>query len=1033
MKKTTLLLVSMSVFCAFDSYAQSYLGQSADQKIQGAQWIEYSKESSRPTFVEFNPGSANFRMAVSNPLELMKEVLSLKPNDNLISYKQENDDLGFTHTRYQQAYKNIPVEGAQYVAHQKEGKLDCISGMFFNVGDLSVTPVLNESAALSKAIAFVGAKSYKWDNKQEIANLREAFGDPTFNYDPKGALVIYPKNNEMSDKGDFRLAYKFNIYAQEPESRAYIFVDAKTGEIIGRQELIHTADVEGTAHTKYSGTQKIMVTQKSATNFVLQETGRGGGISTFNAQNASENSASYPSTDFVDTDNDWNNFNAKWDEAATDAHWATEMTYDYYKKVHNRNSVDDKGFKLLNYVHCGTGWFNANWNGSYMRYGDGPAATGKPLTAIDIGGHEMTHGVTSNSANLAYQNESGALNESFSDIFGNMVEYYAKPADASWDMGEAIGAIRSMQNPNQFKNPDTYKGTYWATGTADQGGVHTNSGVQNHWFFILSMGEKGTNDIGTAYDVPGITREKAAKIAFRNLTIYLTSSSTYAIARTNSLKAAKDLYGECSPEYISTGDAWNAVGVGDKVTGCQVAPVTDFSADKTTSCDGTIQFTDKSTSSPTSWAWDFGDGQTSTIQNPSHTYTAAGSYTVKLKATNAFGNDDEIKTSYVTITMPTAPTVTGGERCGTGIVNLSANAASGTLNWYTAATGGTPVFTGTTYAATLSATTTYYVESMIAGPAQKVGPADNSILTGSNYTTNADHGLKFDVLAPCTLKSVKVYAGAAGDRTIDVQDNTGAVVKTIVATVPAGESRVVLNFDLTPGTQYFIKVSGTLVDLFRSNAGNAAYPYTLAGAVSITETDVVATSPKFYYYFFDWEVQTPGCASSRIPVTGTINPDVAKPTITETTKVLSTQTGAGYTYQWYKDGQPISGATNSTYTPIIDGSYTVKITNANTCSATSDSYPFKSIGIATNVLDANVHIYPNPASEAIYVEAPLTGNNVITINVYSVIGKLVYQETYTNTGLAHQINLGSIEANGIYFIKLQSGTEYITRKFNLNR
>jgi Zn-dependent metalloprotease len=1033
MKKTTLLLVSMSVFCAFDSYAQSYLGQSADQKIQGAQWIEYSKESSRPTFVEFNPGSANFRMAVSNPLELMKEVLSLKPNDNLISYKQENDDLGFTHTRYQQAYKNIPVEGAQYVAHQKEGKLDCISGMFFNVGDLSVTPVLNESAALSKAIAFVGAKSYKWDNKQEIANLREAFGDPTFNYDPKGALVIYPKNNEMSDKGDFRLAYKFNIYAQEPESRAYIFVDAKTGEIIGRQELIHTADVEGTAHTKYSGTQKIMVTQKSATNFVLQETGRGGGISTFNAQNASENSASYPSTDFVDTDNDWNNFNAKWDEAATDAHWATEMTYDYYKKVHNRNSVDDKGFKLLNYVHCGTGWFNANWNGSYMRYGDGPAATGKPLTAIDIGGHEMTHGVTSNSANLAYQNESGALNESFSDIFGNMVEYYAKPADASWDMGEAIGAIRSMQNPNQFKNPDTYKGTYWATGTADQGGVHTNSGVQNHWFFILSMGEKGTNDIGTAYDVPGITREKAAKIAFRNLTIYLTSSSTYAIARTNSLKAAKDLYGECSPEYISTGDAWNAVGVGDKVTGCQVAPVTDFSADKTTSCDGTIQFTDKSTSSPTSWAWDFGDGQTSTIQNPSHTYTAAGSYTVKLKATNAFGNDDEIKTSYVTITMPTAPTVTGGERCGTGIVNLSANAASGTLNWYTVATGGTPVFTGTTYAATLSATTTYYVESMIAGPAQKVGPADNSILTGSNYTTNADHGLKFDVLAPCTLKSVKVYAGAAGDRTIDVQDNTGAVVKTIVATVPAGESRVVLNFDLTPGTQYFIKVSGTLVDLFRSNAGNAAYPYTLAGAVSITETDVVATSPKFYYYFFDWEVQTPGCASSRIPVTGTINPDVAKPTITETTKVLSTQTGAGYTYQWYKDGQPISGATNSTYTPIIDGSYTVKITNANTCSATSDSYPFKSIGIATNVLDANVHIYPNPASEAIYVEALLTGNNVITINVYSVIGKLVYQETYTNTGLAHQINLGSIEANGIYFIKLQSGTEYITRKFNLNR
>jgi Zn-dependent metalloprotease len=1033
MKKTTLLLVSMSVFCAFDSYAQSFRGQVADQKIQGAQWIEYSKESSKPTFVEFNPASSNFRMAVSNPLELMKEVLALKQNDNLVSYKLEKDDIGFTHIRYQQEYKNIPVEGAQYLAHQKNGKLDCINGLFFTLGDISVTPVLNESAALSKAIAFVGAKSYKWDNKEELANLRAAFEDPTFNYDPKGTLVIYPKNNEMSDKGDFRLAYKFNIYAQEPESRAYIFVDAKTGEIIGRQELIHTADVEGTAHTKYSGTQKIMVTQNSATEFVLRETGRGNGISTFNAANASENSTTYPSTDFKDTDNDWNNFNAKWDEAATDAHWATEMTYDYYMKVHNRNSVDDRGFKLLNYVHCGTGWFNANWNGSYMRYGDGPTATGKPLTAIDIGGHEMTHGVTSNSSNLAYQNESGALNESFSDIFGNMVEYYAKPATASWAMGEAIGAIRDMQNPGLFKNPDTYKGTYWATGTADQGGVHTNSGVQNHWFYILSMGESGTNDIGTAYNVTGITREKAAKIAFRNLTLNLTSSATYASARTGALKAAKDLYGDCSPEYIATGDAWNAVGVGDKVTGCQVAPVTDFSADKTTSCDGTIQFTDKSSSSPTSWAWDFGDGQTATTQNPSHTYAAAGSYTVKLKATNAFGNDEEIKTSYVTVTMPAAPTVTGAERCGTGTVNLSANTASGTLNWYTAQTGGTPVNTGATYGVNLSATTTYYVESSTSGPAQKVGPADNTTLTGTNYTTNADHGLKFDVLAPCTLKSVKVYAGAAGDRTIEVQDNAGTVVKTITATVPAGESRVVLNFDLAVGTQYFIKVSGNLIDLFRSNAGIAAYPYTLAGIISITETDVETSSPKYYYYFFDWEVQTSGCSSSRTPVTGTINPDVAKPTITETTQILSTTAGTGYTYQWFRDGVLISGATSQTYKPTQDGSYTVKITGVGNCSSTSDAYQFKTNGIAANVLDANVHIYPNPASEALYVEAPLTGNNVISIQVYSVIGKLVYQETYANNGQAHQINLGAIEANGIYFIKLQSGSEYVTRKFNLNR
>src|SRR4051812_12215993 len=462
MKKTNLLLVSMSILCA-NTYAQSYYGTEAAQKVESAKWVEYQGNFKRPTFVEFSSSSANFRLAVTNPVEAMKEALMLRAEDNLVSYKQEHDDVGFTHTKYQQTYKGVPVQGGEYIAHQKEGKLDCISGVFMDINELSVTPSLDEAAALSKALSFVGATKYKWENKEEIAHLRAAFENPDFNYDPKGKLVIYPKNNVLGEKADYRLAYKFNIYAELPvESRANIYVDAKTGEIVGREELIMTADVEGTAHTKYSGIQKIMVTQKSTSNFVLQETGRGKGICTFNANNASESNASYPSTDFTDTDNDWNNANGDMDEAATDAHWATEMTYDYYKNVHGRNSVDGNGFKLINYVHCGNSWFNANWNGQFMRYGDGK---GMPLTAIDIGGHEMTHGVTSNSADLVYQNESGALNESFSDIFGNMVEYNAKPTASSWEMGENIGAIRDMKSPNVFKNPDTYGGTYWATGT----------------------------------------------------------------------------------------------------------------------------------------------------------------------------------------------------------------------------------------------------------------------------------------------------------------------------------------------------------------------------------------------------------------------------------------------------------------------------------------------------------------------------------------------------------------------------------------
>ena len=195
-----------------------------------------------------------------------------------------------------------------------------------------------------------------------------------------------------------------------------------------------------------------------------------------------------------------------------------------------------------------------------MTFGDGANA---PLTSIDVVSHEFTHGVTEFSAGLIYANESGALNESFSDIFGKAVEYEADPLLFSWLIGEGFGTpFRNMSNPNAFGDPDTYNGTNWFEGAGDNGGVHINSGVQNYWFYLLVQGGSGTNDFGEIFDVPAIGWEKASAIAYRNLTEYLIPISQYKDAREGSLEAAADLYGVCSDEFKAVAEAWFAVGIG---------------------------------------------------------------------------------------------------------------------------------------------------------------------------------------------------------------------------------------------------------------------------------------------------------------------------------------------------------------------------------------------------------------------------------------------------------------------------------------
>jgi Zn-dependent metalloprotease len=466
-----------------------------------------------------------------------------------------------------------------------------MTGDFYTLDNTKTSPTITKEQAFQKALKSIGANKYLWDSPQDTKEM---------NYEkPAGELVLLPTalGETSKQKGkNLNLAYKFDIYASYPLSRGDIYIDATTGEVLlynatikhlgeyshgsdaktsvaTKNEALAPAVIAANAATRYSGTQSIQ-TLLSGSSYILSDNTRGLGVQTYN----SVRTATYPTTNFTDADNNWTvaEFNnANKDNGALDAHWGAEKTYDYFSSKHGRNSYDNAGAKIKSYVHynlIAAGYPNNNnafWNGSVMTYGDGSGTGGFDiLTSLDVAGHEIGHAVCSNTANLTYQNESGAMNEGFSDIWGACIEFAAAPSKSTWLIGEDIElragrtALRSMSDPNAEGQPDTYKGQFWYSGTADSGGVHTNSGVLNHWFYILTVGKTGTNDIGSAYNVTGITIAKAEKIAYRLESVYLSANSTYAKARTFGIQSAIDLYGAGSAEVIATTNAFYAVGIG---------------------------------------------------------------------------------------------------------------------------------------------------------------------------------------------------------------------------------------------------------------------------------------------------------------------------------------------------------------------------------------------------------------------------------------------------------------------------------------
>jgi Zn-dependent metalloprotease len=466
------------------------------------------------------------------------------------------DRDGSSHVRMDRTYQGLRVIGGDLVVHQSASRrLTGVSQTLKQSIDVSTRPAISARAAESRAESSRYARAIRSDGKEA---QRE--------------LVVYAAGKAP------RLAWEVvtgGVQKDGTPSVLSTYVNARNGKLLGFDQEIHT--VEGDGQSLYSGTVPLQLTLASGT-YRLQDPTRGNSA-TYDMNNRSDSIfcqlfgfGCQLGTLFSSPDNHFGNGSTSSRESAgVDAAYGGAVTWDYFKVTHGRNGIFGNGTGAPSRVHYGSNYVNAFWDGSKMTYGDGNGSTFGPLVSLDVAGHEMSHGVTENSANLTYSGESGGLNESTSDIFGSLVEAYAAnpndPADyligEEFDLASHLG-FRRMDDPDS----DGDSVNCWSSGAGNLD-VHYSSGIGNHFFYLLAEGS-GAKIIGgvqhnsttcNGSTVTGIGAAKAGKIWYRALTVYMTSSTNYAGARTATLNAASDLYGATSPERAAVAAAWSAVSV----------------------------------------------------------------------------------------------------------------------------------------------------------------------------------------------------------------------------------------------------------------------------------------------------------------------------------------------------------------------------------------------------------------------------------------------------------------------------------------
>lgn len=447
-----------------------------------------------------------------------KTIFGLDFKSDLVLEKGEPDDLGFIHYRYYQTYKNVTIENSMYIVHTKNGKLIGMDGAvvvdFDSRIDNRSSLTLTQKQAIDAAVQYVHADKYMWEDDIREKQIKVQTGDPNASYFPTANLVWYNNGPDINPH-DLQLAYKVDVYAETPLSRAYYFVDAQAGKILGKNDELFFVDAVGKASTFYSGSKNIH-SDFNGTDYNLRDLTKGKGIITLHGE-------------VVALGNNYTSATADWtlagdDVAALDAHYSVSQTYAFYKKFFRRNSYDGKGAAIYSYVNDPLFLDQAYWDGTKMSFCKRSDNINGGVTGIDICGHELTHAVIKNTSKLNYSSESGAINESISDIMGKSVQFWSKPKDINWQISNDILIIgRDMSNPKLYGDPDTYLGKNWYKGADENVKVHTNSGVGNFFFYLLSEGGSGTNDNNEPYSVTKLGFLKADSIIYRTLTVYLNN------------------------------------------------------------------------------------------------------------------------------------------------------------------------------------------------------------------------------------------------------------------------------------------------------------------------------------------------------------------------------------------------------------------------------------------------------------------------------------------------------------------------------